>query len=61
MAVLGEMKELGPTARALHVQVGEDVIEAGVSLLIGCGGLAHETVARARAGGVGSGRLPGRR
>ncbi len=52
VAVLGEMKELGPAARDEHGSLGDAVAAAGVALAIGCGGLASETIARARAGGV---------
>jgi UDP-N-acetylmuramoyl-tripeptide--D-alanyl-D-alanine ligase len=52
VAVLGEMKELGETARAEHAALGDAVGASGVALAIGCGGLADETVARARAAGV---------
>jgi UDP-N-acetylmuramoyl-tripeptide--D-alanyl-D-alanine ligase len=47
VAVLGEMKELGPDAVALHVALGEDIARAGVALVIGCGGLIdHALTAR---------------
>ncbi|MDA0666588.1 MAG: UDP-N-acetylmuramoyl-tripeptide--D-alanyl-D-alanine ligase [Planctomycetota bacterium] len=37
IAVLGSMKELGPSAEVLHKEVGHWVAEAGVDLLIGVG------------------------
>lgn len=37
IAVLGSMKELGPSAEVLHKEVGHWVVEAGVDLLIGVG------------------------
>lgn len=37
IAVLGSMKELGPSAEVLHKEVGHWVSEAGVDLLIGVG------------------------
>lgn len=52
VAVLGEMKELGPFARKAHQELGEDVAAAGVSLFIGCGGLVSEALSVAEARGV---------
>ncbi len=52
VAILGEMKELGPLAEAEHDALGEAVAEAKIDLLIGCGGLATRTVERARAKGL---------
>ena len=46
VAVLGEMKELGPAADEEHTAIGEVVADAGVALLVSCGGLA-EGIARA--------------
>jgi UDP-N-acetylmuramoyl-tripeptide--D-alanyl-D-alanine ligase len=40
LAVLGEMKELGPDAAAYHREVGEYARERGVELIIGVGELA---------------------
>jgi len=40
MAVLGEMKELGPTAESEHAALADAVVAAGLSLLVSCGGLA---------------------
>mgnify|MGYP002639434447 CR=1 FL=1 len=37
IAVLGSMKELGPAAEVLHRQVGCQIVENGVDLLIGVG------------------------
>ena len=42
LAVLGEMKELGPEAAAYHREIGEHARERGVELLIGVGELASE-------------------
>jgi len=51
VAVLGEMKELGPVAEREHEQLGDAVARAGVELLVSCGGLADLTArAAARAG-----------
>ena len=41
VAVLGDMRELGPTARDYHVELGEEVAEAGVELLVTVGTLAE--------------------
>lgn len=46
VAILGEMKELGPRAHAEHEAIGAALEEAGVSLVIGCGGLADVIVDR---------------
>jgi UDP-N-acetylmuramoyl-tripeptide--D-alanyl-D-alanine ligase len=40
VVVLGEMKELGPVALAEHEALAGAVVEAGVQLLISCGGMA---------------------
>jgi UDP-N-acetylmuramoyl-tripeptide--D-alanyl-D-alanine ligase len=40
LAVLGEMKELGPDAAAYHREIGEYARERGVELIIGVGELA---------------------
>ncbi len=37
VAVLGDMRELGPTARDYHVELGEQVAHAGVELLVTVG------------------------
>jgi UDP-N-acetylmuramoyl-tripeptide--D-alanyl-D-alanine ligase len=42
LAVLGEMKELGPEAAAYHREIGRHARERGVELLIGVGELATE-------------------
>lgn len=42
LAVLGEMKELGPEAAAYHREIGRHARERGVELLIGVGELASE-------------------
>jgi UDP-N-acetylmuramoyl-tripeptide--D-alanyl-D-alanine ligase len=42
LAVLGEMKELGPEAAAYHREIGRHAREQGVELLIGVGELASE-------------------
>jgi UDP-N-acetylmuramoyl-tripeptide--D-alanyl-D-alanine ligase len=51
VAVLGDMLELGPTARAYHVNLGEDLARAGVELLVTVGPLA-EAIAEPFAGEV---------
>ena len=40
VAVLGEMKELGPAAESEHAALADAVVAAGLSLLVSCGGLA---------------------
>jgi len=52
VAVLGEMKELGPVAEGEHEQLGDAVARAGVELLVSCGGLADLTARVAKRGGV---------
>jgi UDP-N-acetylmuramoyl-tripeptide--D-alanyl-D-alanine ligase len=52
VAVLGEMKELGPAAEREHEALGDAVAEAGVALLVSCGGMADRTAHGARARGV---------
>ena len=42
LAVLGEMRELGPGAAAYHREIGEHARERGVELIIGVGELASE-------------------
>jgi UDP-N-acetylmuramoyl-tripeptide--D-alanyl-D-alanine ligase len=46
VAVLGEMKELGPAAEREHADAGRAAAAAGVALLVSCGGLA-DVIARA--------------
>jgi UDP-N-acetylmuramoyl-tripeptide--D-alanyl-D-alanine ligase len=52
IAVLGEMKELGDAAAREHEALGSAVAEAGVAVLVSCGGLADATAAVARLRGV---------
>ena len=52
VAVLGEMKELGEVAEREHEHLGRAAADAGVALLITCGGLSHLTAREARAHGV---------
>ncbi|MBK8170003.1 MAG: UDP-N-acetylmuramoyl-tripeptide--D-alanyl-D-alanine ligase [Sandaracinaceae bacterium] len=50
VAILGDMKELGADAAAKHEEVGNAVVEAGVSVFIGCGReMAQATAAAVRA------------
>ena len=44
MAVLGDMRELGPEERLLHRQTGEYAAAAGVKLLWGVGTLSESTI-----------------
>src|ERR1019366_400196 len=46
IAVLGEMKELGPAAESEHAALADAVVAARVALLVSCGGLA-DLLARA--------------
>jgi UDP-N-acetylmuramoyl-tripeptide--D-alanyl-D-alanine ligase len=48
IAVLGEMRELGPDAAALHREVGRCAAESGVRILVAVGPLADDTAAGAR-------------
>jgi UDP-N-acetylmuramoyl-tripeptide--D-alanyl-D-alanine ligase len=52
VAVLGEMKELGPAAEREHAEVGAAAAAAGVALLVSCGGLADVIAQAARQAGV---------
>jgi UDP-N-acetylmuramoyl-tripeptide--D-alanyl-D-alanine ligase len=53
IAVLGEMRELGDAARALHAETGRAAAAAGVDLLVAIGGPAADgLVDGARAGGL---------
>jgi UDP-N-acetylmuramoyl-tripeptide--D-alanyl-D-alanine ligase len=52
IAVLGEMKELGDAAAREHEALGSAVADAGVAVLVSCGGLADATAAVARLRGV---------
>jgi UDP-N-acetylmuramoyl-tripeptide--D-alanyl-D-alanine ligase len=52
VAILGEMRELGPIAEEEHAALGEAVARAGVALAIGCGGLIELTLDRAADRGV---------
>jgi UDP-N-acetylmuramoyl-tripeptide--D-alanyl-D-alanine ligase len=50
--VAGEMLELGPEGAALHRECGAAAARASIDVVIGVRGLAKETVAAAKAGGV---------
>jgi len=52
VAIVGEMKELGPAARTEHAALGDALYDARVALAIGCGGLASVSIAHAKARGV---------
>ena len=52
VAILGEMKELGPIATMEHEALGETLADGSVDLAIGCGGLVTRTLDRAEARGV---------
>jgi UDP-N-acetylmuramoyl-tripeptide--D-alanyl-D-alanine ligase len=52
VAVLGEMKELGPTAESEHAALADAVVSAGVALLVSCGGLADVLARAAQSRGI---------
>jgi UDP-N-acetylmuramoyl-tripeptide--D-alanyl-D-alanine ligase len=52
VAVVGEMRELGAHAEAEHRALGDALAGAGLSLVIGCGGLVSLALARAAELGV---------
>ncbi len=52
VAILGEMKELGPIATMEHEALGETLADGSVDVAIGCGGLITRTLDRAEARGV---------
>ncbi len=52
VAVLGEMRELGPLAAEEHDALGAELSRAGVALAIGCGGLIGGTLEQAFSRGV---------
>lgn len=52
LAILGEMKELGPVAEPSHDTLGEDIVRAAVDLVVSCGGLMNRALAIPRAQGT---------
>ncbi len=52
IAILGEMKELGPLAEEEHAALGDAIAEAKVAVAIGCGGLMSRALERAAALGT---------
>lgn len=52
IAVLGEMKELGDIGRSEHLLLGDAIVDAGVTLVIGCGGLINLALFRAAKRGI---------
>ncbi len=52
VVVLGEMRELGPTASQEHAALSEAIVEAGARLAVSCGGLADLAVEGAGRGGA---------
>lgn len=52
VAVLGEMKEIGPAAEKEHDAMGAVVAAAGVDLLVSCGGLSSRIAESAARLGV---------
>jgi UDP-N-acetylmuramoyl-tripeptide--D-alanyl-D-alanine ligase len=52
VAVLGEMRELGPLSEEAHDALGAELARQGIDLAIGCGGSVDIALRRAEAGGV---------
>jgi UDP-N-acetylmuramoyl-tripeptide--D-alanyl-D-alanine ligase len=52
VAVLGEMKELGPLAETEHDALGDAIVAAKVDVFVSCGGLLSRAAAKTRAAGV---------
>ncbi len=52
VAVLGEMRELGPTAPALHQRVGAHAAKVGIDWLVGVGSVAADYAAGASNAGL---------
>ena len=53
VVVLGDMRELGETARELHADLAPAIVEAGIDLVLTCGPLMkalHDALPRARRG-----------
>jgi UDP-N-acetylmuramoyl-tripeptide--D-alanyl-D-alanine ligase len=57
IAVLGEMRELGPTSAALHENVGRVAAECGVAMVVTVGDHGDDIARGARAGGVAAAAL----
>lgn len=57
VAVLGDMLELGPSAPALHREVGAYLAERGVARLIACGQLGRHVADGARGAGMAAERV----
>lgn len=57
IVVAGEMLELGPDAAAIHRATGHSLAEAGIDVLIGVRGYAHDLVEGARGAGLGDARF----
>ncbi len=57
VAVLGDMLELGPSAPALHREVGAYLAEQGVGRLIACGALGKHVAEGARGAGMDADRI----
>jgi UDP-N-acetylmuramoyl-tripeptide--D-alanyl-D-alanine ligase len=52
VAVLGDMKELGPDAPAYHAEVGRHARDAGVAVFVGCGAEMRAAIDAAAEGGA---------
>jgi UDP-N-acetylmuramoyl-tripeptide--D-alanyl-D-alanine ligase len=57
IAVLGDMRELGPGAPALHRDVGMHVADQGIAQLIACGPLSRQIAEGARGAGMPAARI----
>lgn len=57
LAVLGDMLELGPTAGAMHRDVGRQVAKKGITTLVACGSLGRDIGEGAREGGLAPGQV----
>jgi UDP-N-acetylmuramoyl-tripeptide--D-alanyl-D-alanine ligase len=57
VAVLGDMLELGPSAAAMHRDVGRHLAKKGIAMLVACGALGREIGEGAREGGLDSGQV----
>ena len=52
VAAVGDMLELGPSAPALHAEVGELAARLGIDLLVGTGPLMAHAVEAAKSAGI---------
>jgi len=59
VVVLGEMCELGPSGGDEHASLGHAVAQAGVDVIVSCGGIADRTALEAEKAGVRAIRVSG--